>query len=122
MTKDEFKKHMDSITAVFGEAEYKARMPVIYELVCDLPASNFAWICKHFLLTKSVKYPPLPEEFREAAAGQRKIITNGQREHRRIVDMPVPSGEALESTLKKLGVPSLSEAIRKRNLKSNEGA
>lgn len=114
MTKQQFMTHMQNLLKVFGRTEYENRMEVIYELVADLPEANFAWIVKHFTLTKSVKYPPLPEEFREAAQLQRKHIRENvfQKEIRQN-DEPESGGVVLKQFLEKLGAKSPTEALEK---------
>jgi len=114
MTDREFKKHMQDLIKVFGTSEYENRMQYIYEIVSDLPENYFAWIIKHFILTKSVKYPPLPEEFREAAELQRKHIRekDSQKEVFKIAELE-PTGEALTDILSKFGASNLYEVIKK---------
>jgi hypothetical protein len=114
MNNAEFKKQMDSLIEVFGPAEYQKRMPIIYELVSDLPEKNFAWIVKHFILTKSIKYPPLPEEFREAAAQQRKRIREDSfKKEFRENDEPESGGVVLKQFLERLGAKNAIEAMQK---------
>ncbi len=111
---------MEALVKIFGPTEYKDRMGLIFTEVQDLPERHFAWICKHFSMTKSVKYPPLPEEFREAANLQRKHINEGMVSKRVSEELPIPSGEALDGVFKKLGVTNLSEAIKHREKIKNE--
>ena len=117
MTNEFFKLQMNIIMSDFGREEYTAnRMQIIWEHCQDLPNSSFERIVKHFCATKSVKYPPLPTHFHEEALNQRKILNNsGDRKSRNHEgELTHSSGEALSDILKKYGVVSLADVIRKK--------
>lgn len=114
MTKEFFHQQMKIIIENFKPDEYTpGRVAIIWEDCKDLPEKSFAWIVKHFLRTKSVKYPPLPEDFIIAATEQRKLVNDGWKKQPEFSDAPAPSGEALDQVLKRLGVPNLLEAVKK---------
>ena len=70
-----FQQQMELLFANFGKEEYTpTRVNLIHEHCKDLPDYNFGRIIRHFLETKSVKYPPLPSHFHEAALEQKKLL------------------------------------------------
>lgn len=118
MTKQFFQEKMKIIFADFGQTEYTPnRLQIIWEHCQDLPERSFAWIVTHFCRSKSVKYPPLPDHFIEAAMEQRKHLQGGTGTSRPAESLPQPSGEALDNVLKKLGVLNLTEAIKRRQVR-----
>lgn len=90
MTRKFFEEQMSIIASNFGSTEYtKDRVAIIFEIVKDLPDENFKKIVRFFLETKSVKWPPLPSDFREAYYAQKKII-NSEVRHIFKEDLPHP--------------------------------
>lgn len=75
MTKQVFEQQITLLTRNFGTAEYtKDRIALIWSICSDLPDDGFKTIIRFFLETKSVKYPPVPSEFREQAVIIKKSI------------------------------------------------
>ena len=110
-----FKTQMQLLTADFGPEEYtNGRIALIWETCNDLPDSSFAKIIRHFRMTKSVKYPPLPQHFFEEAINQRKLLNSQKRniisiEGNQSPDQPTRS---LNEILGEMGFNSLAEAVR----------
>lgn len=112
-----FENQMKILIADFGPAEYTTmKTKIIWEFCHHLPERNFAYIIRHFLETKSVKYPPLPTHFREAAMEQEKII-RGEASFQKINQAEEISmehaAEGMRSYLKSIGAESIIDAIQK---------
>lgn len=116
MTLQFFQQEMKTLIEDFGPTEFtNHKMKMIWEFCFDLPERSFAYIIKHFIETRSVKYPPLPTHFREAALEQKKILlrenVNWDKSNEEITT--AQAGEALNSYLTKIGAGSILEAIDK---------
>lgn len=120
MTKQYYSQQIALLTSNFGTAEYTpTRIDLIWDHCKDLPDYNFGRIIRHFLETKSVKYPPLPTHFHEAALEQRKLI-----QQQGPVQTRTSSGEwsntPIKEIMKKLGGESAVEALEKQIQKSKQ--
>jgi len=116
MTLDFFQSQMKIIVEDFGKEEYtKSKTQMIWDYCRDLPDRSFAYIVRHFIETKSVKYPPLPTHFKEAALEQKKIL-RGESVHSKIDESGTveQAGEALQGYLSKIGATSILDAIGKQ--------
>lgn len=116
MTRAFFLSQMKTLIEDFGAAEFtQNRMNMIWESCSDLPDRSFQNICRHFLQTKPIKYPPLPTHFIEEAQNQRKLLaTGGLRLVRTETADPVNPSESLSRVLKSMGVSSLTDAVMRR--------
>ncbi len=108
MTKACFVAQMSLLTRNFGTSEYtEERAALIWSICKDLNDKAFENIIKFFLETKSVRYPPVPSEFREAAYLQRKqansIEPKKQLEHRPESPRPAKIDAMVNNFLVKLG-------------------
>lgn len=75
MTEKEFSDAMKPILQDFGPLQYPPnRMKLIFDICKDLPEINFKAVVTFFLETKPIQYPPLPNDFRDAANTQRKHL------------------------------------------------
>lgn len=116
MTREFFVEQMKLIVADFGADEYTPhRMSLIWDHCKDLTDRSFAWIVRHFCETKSVKYPPLPTHFAEAALEQHKILrqTFGEKKVVRAADEPERTGVVLYEFLERTGARTVWEGIQK---------
>ncbi len=108
MTKDFFKNQILILTRNFGATEYTPdRIALIWSICNDLDDKAFERVIKFFLETKSVRYPPVPAEFREAAVLQRKLITAKSDPVRLLGDQssnrPAEISQMVNNFLHKLG-------------------
>jgi len=117
-----FQQQMAILTGDFGPAEYTpTRVNLIWDHCKDLPDYNFGRIIRHFLETKSVKYPPLPTHFHEAAIEQRKMLDQQGLGNRRMSLAPAEySNTPIKEIMKKLGGESALEALENQ-IKQNTG-
>lgn len=118
MTLQFYQQQMKILIEDFGPTEFTVhKTKMIWESCYDLPNENFAKIVKHFIKTKSNKYPPLPIHFEECAIEQRKTL-NG--EHRLLTHSNdekttiEQAGIALNEYLTKIGATSIMHAIEKQ--------
>lgn len=123
MTINHFHQQMALLTKNFGTAEYTpTRIELIWEHCKDLPDNNFGRIINHFLETKSVKFPPLPTHFHEAAIEQRKLLHQQGNGNGRGPIGPVEwSNTPIKEIMKKLGGENALEALENQ-IKKNNGA
>lgn len=111
MTPDFFNRQMKIIIEDFGPAEYTThKMRIIWEHCGDLPDKNFAWIVQHFLRSRSVKYPPLPDHFIEAAIEQRKFLRESKPQLRTVNELE-PASRPLKDILAEMGASNVIEAM-----------
>lgn len=122
MNRPYFETQIKLLISDFGPTEFTSgKVSMIWEHCKDLPDENFGKIVKHFIETKSNKYPPLPTHFHEAAIEQRKLL------ERQGFGKTWRSGEAtwsetpIKEIMKKLGGESAVEALEKQ-LQKNKGA
>lgn len=121
MTQDFFNKQMQFIIDDFGPAEYPThKMRIIWEQCGDLPPKNFAWIVQHFLRSRSVKYPPLPDHFIEAAIEQRKHLREPKPQLRTANELE-PVGRPLNEILADMGANNVIEAMQLFRSKTKNG-
>lgn len=114
MTKEYFEKQMGVLIGDFGHAEYTpAKINLIWDHCRDLPDYNFGRIIRHFLETKSVKYPPLPTHFHEAALEQKKLLESQGVGKGRVTSGGSAewSSTPIKEIMKKLGGESALEAL-----------
>lgn len=123
LSKSYFEKQMGILIGDFGQAEYTpAKINLIWDHCKDLPDYNFGRIILHFLETKSVKYPPLPTHFHEAAIEQRKHLDQQGLGNRRMSLAPAEySNTPIKEIMKKLGGESALEALENQ-IQKNKGA
>ena len=118
MTPQFFQNQLKILMEDFGPDEYtKNKTQMIWEFCHELPEKNFAFVIRHFIETRSVKYPPLPTHFREAALEQKKIL-RGESIHSKIEETGTieQAGEALQGYLSKIGAGRILEAIEKNKV------
>lgn len=117
-----FEKQMSLLTSDFGTAEYTAtKVAMIWDYCKDLPEYNFGRIIRHFIETRSVKYPPLPTHFHEAAIEQRKSIDAQGLGNRRTATGELQwSDTPIKEIMKKLGGESALEALENQIKKNQE--
>lgn len=120
MTKQYYSQQIALLTTNFGTAEYTpTRIDLIWDHCKDLPDYNFGRIIRHFLETKSIKYPPLPTHFHEAALEQRKLLDQQGLGNRRSPVGPLEySNTPIKEIMKKLGGETAVEALEKQIQKS----
>jgi hypothetical protein len=72
VTQSEFDSQMQRITGTFGDGRVysRERVAMIWGSVSDLSAKSFSNIVNLFIAT--LRQPPLPSDFREAAYAERK--------------------------------------------------
>jgi len=114
MNRQEFEKAMGPIFENFGNGEYTPmRVKIIWDNCGDLPRRNFEWIVAHFLRSRSLKYPPLPDHFIEAAIEQRKVLSERRFNQPEPTKGLQPTGQWLEKEFNKFGVTNLSDLLKK---------
>lgn len=111
LTTDHFADEMKRLAGTFGSAEYsKERNTIIYNICKELPDANFTNIITFFLETKSVKYPPLPNDFRDQFVNQRKFIFAQQER---------AAKQAMQSTSKEAGLQPAGLTVEQLAERSN---
>jgi len=126
MTTAYFVNEMARLEKVFGAANFSSeKKKLIWGEVRDLPDRNFHQIVNTCIGEFNVDYPPKVSHFREMAHGQRKEVRKQQElETIRNCNDPVKGREEygnLKKVLQDMGVKSLMEAIKKKQVENNEG-
>lgn len=108
----EFDEGMQDILSTFGMNEYsKKRIELIKSHTKDLMPGEFKKIVKHFLETKSVKYPPLPNDFLEQANVVVKSRYTSYKPNRGVSNDYGYSDTTIEEIASKYGAKTILDAV-----------